>query len=250
MSKPETIATADSPARGGRWKWFVGAAVLAGLIFFGRQGAAPVLELLQSVRELGPWAPVIYIAVYIIAAVAWIPGSLLTLAAGAIFGLWQGTLYTLIGATLGASAAFLVSRYLARGAVERRLGKNEKLAAIDRAIGREGARLIFLLRLSPAFPFNAMNYALGLTGVRLWPYMWTSFLGMAPGTFLYVYAGFTAGQVTIARDAAPHGPGHWIVLGLGLITTIAVTVLVTRVARRAVKSATEGEKGADSGAAS
>lgn len=128
----------------------VGAAVLAALFLAGRQAGAYVPRFAQWVEGLGVWGPVVFILGYAVAAVAFIPGSLLTLAAGAIFGLVKGTIYTLIGATLGAGAAFLVARYLARGAIERRIAGNAKFAAIDKAVGREGFKIVALLRLSPS----------------------------------------------------------------------------------------------------
>jgi len=223
-------------------RWIAAAIVaLVALVLLGRQGAEFVPQALAAIRSLGPWAWFAYILLYVVAAVAWVPGSILTLASGAIFGLWLGLVLTLAGATIGATAAFLVARYLAREPIERRLGDSPKLKAIDRALAEQGAKLVFLIRLSPAVPFNALNYALGLTGVKLRSYIWTSFLGMAPGTFLYVYAGFAAGQVAGAADANPRGPGYWVMLGVGLIATIAATMLVTRVARRTVEEATEAK---------
>jgi len=209
------------------------------LVWIGRSGAALVPEALDAVRSLGPWAAIGYVAIYIVATVAWIPGSILTLASGAIFGLWAGTALTLVAATLGATAAFLVARYVARAPIERRLGDSPKLAAIDKALARQGPKLVFLIRLSPAVPFNALNYALGLTGVRLWSYVWTSFLGMAPGTFLYVYGGYAAGQIAGAGSEATQGPAYWALLGVGGLATVAVTVLVTRIAQRALDENTE-----------
>ena len=233
--------------------WRVGAVLLlvAGLFFLARQGAHLIPQALEAVRSLGPWAAVAFIALYAVAAVAWVPGSVLTLASGAIFGLAQGTLFTLIGATLGASLAFLVSRHVARAALERRIGNDPRLTSMDEALGREGAKLIFLLRLSPVFPFNLMNYALGLTAVRFRDYVFASAVGMAPGTFMYVYAGFAAGQVALsAGGAGQRGAGGYAVLAAGLLATIAVTVLVTRIARRALRDASgiEGDTvGSDMG---
>lgn len=223
----------ESGGRPWRTALLLGAGVLA-LYLLGRSGASLVPAALDAVRSLGPWAAVAYIAIYVVATVAWIPGSILTLASGAIFGLWLGTALTLVGATLGATAAFLVARYVARSRIERRLGTNSRLAVIDRAIARQGPKLVFLIRLSPAVPFNALNYALGLTGVRVWPYMWTSFLGMAPGTFMYVYGGYAAGQIAGAGAEAPRGTAYWALLVLGGLATVAATILVTRVARRAL----------------
>lgn len=225
------------PRRGLPWKTAAAVVVvIAALILIGRQGADLLPALLERIRNLGPWAAVVYVSLYAAATVAWVPGSLLTLAGGAIFGLVAGTAYTLVGATLGASLAFLVSRYLARAAVERRIGESRKLQAVDEAVGREGAKVVFLLRLSPVFPFNALNYALGLTRVRFRDYVAASAAGMVPGTFLYVYTGHTAGQVASAAAGQARGAGYYALLGVGLLATVVVTVLVTRAARRALAS--------------
>lgn len=227
----------DRPRWWGRswWKLLAAGVVIVGLLVLGRRAAGSVTDLLQAIAELGPWAAVAFVALYAAATVAWVPGSILTLAAGAIFGLVQGTLYTLAGATLGAALAFLVARHLARSAIEKRLGDHPKLRAIDEALAREGAKVVFLVRLSPVFPFNALNYALGLTRVRFRDYVLASAVGMIPGSFLYVYAGYTAGQIVAdATGAAPRGTGYYVLLGAGLIATVGVTVLVTRTARRAL----------------
>jgi uncharacterized membrane protein YdjX (TVP38/TMEM64 family) len=145
-----------------------------------------------------------------------------------------------VAAVLGSSLAFLVARYAARPWVERRIAANAGFAAIDRAIAQQGRRIVFLLRLSPAFPFNLLNYALGLTRVRFADALVAS-LGMLPGTLLYVYYGKLAGEVaTLAGGArVERGAGYYTVLGLGLAATIVVTTLVTRTARRALREATE-----------
>lgn len=196
-------------------------------------GYIPVFA--RWVEGLGALGPAVFIAGYVVAAVALVPGSLLTLAAGAIFGLARGTLYVLVAATLGAVAAFLVSRYVARRFVEERLGADARLAAIDRAIAAQGRRIVFLLRLSPVVPFSLLNYALGLTRVRLADFAMAS-VGMIPGTLLYVYYGKLAGDVAaLAGGGAPaRGTGYYVVLGLGLAATLAVTTIVTRLARKAL----------------
>ena len=189
--------------------------------------------------ELGFWGPLVFVLGYAIAVVAFVPASLLTLAAGAIFGLAAGTVYVLVAATLGACAAFLVSRHLARARVERRLAGNPRFAAIDRAIGEQGLRIVFLLRLSPAFPFNLLNYALGLTRVRFGDYA-IACAGMLPGTLLYVYSGKLAGDLAaLAAGARPEGDGGRTLLwAVGLLATLVVTLIVTRIARRALSEAT------------
>ena len=176
---------------------------------------------------------------YNVAVVAFIPGSLLTLAAGAIFGLAEGTLYVFVAATIGAALAFLIARHGARAAIERRIHGDDRFAAIDRAVGAEGLKIVFLLRLSPVFPFNLLNYSLGLTRVRFVDYFMAS-VGMLPGSLLYVYTGKVAGDVAAIAggQAGEKGAGDWLVLVLGLVATAVVTVFVTRIARRALATAT------------
>jgi len=215
---------------------------LVALALAGRRAGADVPEFAAWVNGLGPWGPLAFVAGYVIACVALVPGSLLTLAAGAIFGLWLGVALVFVGASLGAAAAFLVARYVARGAVARRLAGDRRVAAIDRAIGREGRKIVLLLRLSPVIPFNLLNYALGLTRVRLADYL-IGMVGLLPGTVLYVYAGKLAGDVAaLAGGAAPpRGPGYYAVLGLGLAATVGATALVARAARRALREAADDD---------
>lgn len=215
-------------------------AIVVALMVFGRGVVDVVPRFAQWVDGLGAWGPVAFVVGYAAAVVAFVPGSVLTLAAGAIFGLVEGTLLVLVGATLGSTAAFLLARTVARDAVARRIEGDARFAAIDRAIGREGFRITLLLRLSPVFPFSLLNYVLGLTRVGLRDYV-TASVGMIPGTLLYVYSGRLAGELaTLAGGAAPpRGAGYWAVVTLGFAATILVTVIVTRIARRALAQATE-----------
>ncbi len=220
-------------------KLVLAALALVVLVVVGRAAGEHFAAFAAWVQELGPAGPLVFIAAYAAAVVAFVPGSILTLAAGAIFGLVPGTLYVLVAATLGSTLAFLVSRYVARGFVEKKLAGDARLAAIDRAIGAEGRKIVLLLRLSPAFPFSVLNYALGLTRVRFLDYVLAS-VGMLPGTLLYVYSGKIAGDVaTLAGGAAvAKGAGYYALWGVGLLATLAVTLVVTRIARRALAQAT------------
>jgi uncharacterized membrane protein YdjX (TVP38/TMEM64 family) len=220
-------------------KIVVGAVAVVGLIALGRQVGAYLPQFALWVNGLGVWGPVVFILGYVVASVAFVPGSLLTLAAGAIWGIFPGVPYVFLAAVLGASAAFLVARYVARAAIERRLAGNRRFAAIDREVGVQGRKLVFLLRLSPVFPFNLLNYALGLTSVRFVDYAVAS-VGMLPGTFLYVYYGKLVGDLAaLAGGAAVEkGTGYYIMLAVGLVATIVVTTLVTRTAQRALREAT------------
>jgi uncharacterized membrane protein YdjX (TVP38/TMEM64 family) len=217
--------------------------VIVGLA--GRLAGEPLLELVRGLGGRGAAPAAIFIAVYILATIALVPGSLLTLAAGALFGLARGTIYVFAGATAGASLAFLIARYLARPMVERRLSGDDRFARLDRAVEREGGKIVLLLRLTPVIPFNLLNYGLGVTRVRFRDYLVAS-VGMLPGTVLYVYSGRVIGEITaIAAGAGvQRGPGSWIVLLLGLAATLALVVVVTRIARRALRE----EEGIDAGA--
>ncbi len=223
---------------GGIARWLLVGLLIVGLALFGRRLAAYLPQFAQWVHGLGPWGPVAFILGYALAAVALVPGSLLTLAGGAIFGLVRGTLYVFAGATLGACAAFLIARHLARRAVERRIAGVPTFGAIDRAIQQQGWRIVALLRLSPVFPFSLLNYALGLTRVRFGHYL-VACLGMLPGTVLYVYYGKLAGDVAALASGAPvpRDSSYWVLLGVGLAATLGVTVYVAQVARRALREA-------------
>jgi uncharacterized membrane protein YdjX (TVP38/TMEM64 family) len=240
MTVPEPVRRISTRRSAGRL--LLALAGLAALVLLGRTVGGSVPQFAAWVNGLGPWGPIAFILGYVIACVAFVPGSLLTLAAGAIFGVARGALFVFVGAVLGASAAFLIARYVARGAVERKLEGNPRFAAIDRAIARQGRRIVLLLRLSPIFPFNLLNYALGLTQVRFVDYV-IAMVGILPGTVLYVYTGKLAGDVAaLAGGAAPpRGPGYYAVLGLGLLATVAVTAIITRTARRALRGINDGD---------
>lgn len=235
------------PAPSYRPRWLgvaILALVLAAVVLAGRRGAALVPSFAAWVEGLGPVGVVAFVLGYAIATVAFVPGSVLTLAAGALFGLAGGTAIALVAATLGASAAFLVSRYLARHAVERRLAGSVWFAAIDRAVAAQGRRIVLLLRLSPLVPFNLLNYALGLTRVRFADFLVAS-AGMLPGTLLYVYYGKVIGEVALLAGGgpAPRGAAYYLLLAIGLLATVAVTMLLTRIARRALREVTDGDSG-------
>ena len=200
-------------------------------------GYVPVFR--EWVDGLGLWGPVAFMFGYSAAVLAFVPASALTLAGGAIFGLARGTLYVFVAATLGSCLAFLVSRYWARGSIERKLAGNERFASIDRAVGEQGRKIVFLLRLSPVFPFNLLNYALGLTQVRFADYAIAA-LGMLPGTLLYVYLGTVGGEAAAAAAGAgvERSTAETALLVVGLVATLVVTTLVTRIARRALAEAT------------
>jgi len=242
MTEPAP-ASDDAPQAGStlnrRLAIAVGAlAVIAVLLLTRGQAADWLASFTAFVKGLGIWAPIVFIGGYALFVAALIPGSVLTIAAGAIFGLTAGTAYAFCGAALGSIGGFLIARYAARGWVERRIEFDERFIAIDRAVAASGFKITFLLRLSPVFPFSMLNYALGLTRVSLRDYALASF-GMLPGTLLYVYYGKLAGDVAAAATGAPESGAAQLALNVvGLLATIGVTVLVTRIARRALADAT------------
>ncbi|MDT8389934.1 MAG: TVP38/TMEM64 family protein [Lentisphaeria bacterium] len=194
--------------------------------------------LLHYIEELGGPGYAVFLGVYVVACVFFIPGSLLTLGAGAIYGVVTGSILVSVSSTVGATAAFLVGRYLARDWVAKKIQANAKFAAIDTAVGREGWKIVGLTRLSPVFPFALLNYGYGLTKVRLRDYILASWIGMLPGTVMYVYVGSLAKSLSaVGADCADceRGALQWILYAAGLLATVAVTVVVTRVARRALK---------------
>ncbi len=177
------------------------------------------------------WA--VFIVIYIVATVLLLPGSLLTLGAGFLFGPVYGYFIVAIASVTGASCAFLVGRFFARDWVESKLSNMPRFSALDAAVAERGGLIVLLTRLSPVFPFNLLNYALGLTNVNFSTYALVSWLGMIPGTLLYVYLGSAASDITSilsgeATDSALSGGLFYVGLGATLILTIVVTRIATR----------------------
>ena len=226
------------PAKSPLARILLGLAALAVLLALGRYAGGYIPVFQEWVKGLGAFGPIAFIGGYALAVVAFVPGSALTLAAGAIFGVAQGTALVFVAALLGSTGAFLVARHLARAAIERRIAGDARFAAIDRAIGTQGRKIVFLLRLSPIFPFNLLNYGLGLTRVRLLDYLIAG-VGMLTGSLLYVYLGSAAGEALAAAGGARvRTPGEWALFGVGLVATLVVTLYVTRIARAALRDAT------------
>ena len=175
-----------------------------------------------DVDVLGDWlagagvmAPLLFIGIYAISTVLLIPGSVLTIAGGVLFGPIWGTFYNLTGATIGATMAFLIARYLTSNLVSRKTGG--RLRQLIDGVEAEGWRFVAFVRLVPLFPFNLLNYALGLTRIRLFHYMITSYICMLPGAIAYTYLGYAG------RNAVAGGEGmiKKALLGLGLLALVA-----------------------------
>jgi len=202
----------------------------------GRSLAPRLLGIVAHIQGLGPAAPAAFILIYACAVVALIPASLLTIAGGAVFGLTRGVIFSLLGATLGSTTAFLLGRHVARRLVARRLAAMPRFMAIESAVSAQGRRIVFLLRLSPVVPFNFLNYALGLTTISVWDFVAAS-LGTIPGALVYTYAGKVTGEaIALAGQAqVPRNASYYAVLLAGLAATVAATTVVTRTARRALQ---------------
>ena len=238
-SSPGVGARPPSP-HWGRWiAAVVGLTVMAG-VFRWVDVRALLRDALVWIEGLGLWGPVWFVVIYAVATVLLVPGSIMTLGAGAIFGVVKGSVIASVAATAGAAAAFLTGRYLARGWVEKRIEGHAAFSALNRAVADEGWKIVGLTRLSPIFPFTLLNYAFGVTHVRFWQYVLASWIGMIPGTVMYVYLG---SLVRTGSEDRERTAIEWIAYGVGLAATVAVTVVITRLARKALarRVVTDGE---------
>jgi uncharacterized membrane protein YdjX (TVP38/TMEM64 family) len=212
------------------------AGLLAAVKYFKLTGL--LRDSLLWIRGLGVWAPIAFIAIYVVACVLAVPASILTLGGGFLFGFVWGTVYVITGAVLGAVAAFLAGRYLARNWVAKKIEGHEKFKAIDEALGREGWRIVLLTRLAPIFPYAVLNYGFALTRVSLWHYTVATAIGIVPAMIAFVYFG------SLVTDFTKLGPGVKVLppamkWGIAVVTVI-VTVLLTRIARRLLNRALKG----------
>jgi uncharacterized membrane protein YdjX (TVP38/TMEM64 family) len=196
--------------------------------------ALPIVAWLEAfkawVQDVGPIGYVLYVLVYIVCCVLIVPALALTLGAGAIFGFVGGAIVNLIGATLGATTAFLLARGVLRHRVERMTSRSTKFGALDRAITREGTKIMWLVRISGFPPFTWVNYAFGLTGIRLGPFLLTTFFGIVPGTIAFTYAG-------AAGAAALSGSGNRVLLIVTAVGAILVSAFIARIATQAIRRA-------------
>ena len=241
MNERNVTGERNTLTRAVPWKW-IGLGVLIIALFISLR-VLPVthwfMEFNRRIADLGIWGVVLFMAVYVVATVLFFPASVLTVGAGFVFGVLSGTVIVSISATTGAALAFLIARYLARGKIEQKVSRNQKFKQIDRAIGEQGVKLVFLLRLSPLIPFNVSNYFYGLTAVRFWPYVLASWIGTIPGTLLYVYLGAAGktGLTAAVGQSSGRSPWEYFLFSLGLVATVVVTVWVTRIARRELSRA-------------
>jgi uncharacterized membrane protein YdjX (TVP38/TMEM64 family) len=197
-------------------------------------------RIAEWARGSGPTGIVVFFVAYVVSTVALLPGSLLTVAAGFAYGPVWGLVIASPASVAGATAAFALGRTLLRDWAASKVARSPRARAIDAAVGREGGKLVLLLRLSPLVPFNMLNYALSLSRVRLGTYIAASFVGMLPGTALYVYLGSLApAAASLSATAEQGGSTKLAFYVAGLAATVAVVVIATRAARRALHAELE-----------
>jgi uncharacterized membrane protein YdjX (TVP38/TMEM64 family) len=205
------------------FRWVLVATLVAAIIWLGlhRELLQPT-TIERELQRFGGWGPILFLLLYAMATVLIVPGSLLTVAGGAVFGPVWGTLWNLTGATLGATLAFVIARYVASDWVAARSG--ERLGRLMRGVEEEGWRFVAFVRLVPLFPFNLMNDAFGLTRIRLREYVLASFVCVAPGALVYTYLGY-AGREAASGQA---GAIRKALLALALLAAVAFLPRVVR----------------------
>ena len=246
----ETHDNSDNHNRGSFWTFLTEHAaavrgvalilIVGGILLF--SSSLPLDRLIGVLREwlsgMGVWGILAFVVLYVVLVLVLVPGWVLTVAGGAVFGLWFGTAAVSVASTSAAALAFLIARYLARHKIENSAKQSPKFKAMDDAIGKGGWKIVAMLRLSPLFPFGVQNYFYGLTAVRFWPYVLASWIAMLPGTFLYVYLGYLGG-VGANKTSGSASVWVWVLRIAGLLATVAVTVYVTILAKRALGKKTE-----------
>jgi uncharacterized membrane protein YdjX (TVP38/TMEM64 family) len=224
------------------WKWIILSSTFAALVILvsccDRQ--ALVKASLTWVKSLGILAPIAYITLYNLATILLVPGSLMTLGGGILFGLVWGTIYGLIAAFTGALITFLIGRYVAYSWVQKRFCNTSKFKIINAAVASEGLKIVLLTRLCPVIPFNLLNYLFGISQVSLKDYSVGS-LGIFPATFMYVYLGTIVGDLAMIDNSTIAMSGtvavmHWGLRIVGFISTVALSIYLTKVARKSLKS--------------
>ena len=191
-------------------------------------------SFVTRLADLGPWAPVIFVVVYTGATLALAPAFLLTVAAGAVFGLWRGSALVFVSAALGSSAVYAFASPLARSRLMKWVVRDPRLTAVREAVVDDGVRIMFLLRLSPVVPLVFLNYALALSGVSFRNYL-IALVGMVPAIVMYAYYGKVVGDVAVlAAGGRPRGPAYYVLLFVGLAATVVASTLIARAAKRRI----------------
>ena len=234
------VAQRSSKGLSGRAKLVIFGALVVGLIVLSQvfDVRGMLAQAMDAVKDMGWIGYVVFAAMYVVATIFFWAPTILTLGAGAAYGVVTGTLLVSVSSMLGASAAFLIGRYFARGLIAGRVEGNPKFRAIEEAVAAQGWKIVGLTRLSPVFPFSLLNYMYGLTPVSFRGYFFTSWIGMLPGTVMHVYLGKAGEQlVTLGSEGYDKSTGERILFVVGLLVTVAVTVFVTWIARKALAEA-------------
>lgn len=222
------------------------AASAAAAAFFRLPVTSYVERFAESVRAAGNWGPVIMVAIYVVATVLFVPGGLLTLLAGFLFGVVKGTVTVSVASVAGAAVAFWLGRTVAHDWVQRRFAQSDTFRAIDTAVNRQSFKIVLFVRLSPVFPFVFTNYAFSLTKIRFRDFILASWIGMLPATVLYVYLGSLAHNLAELGSGDIGGRGmRTVLLVLGLLATAAVVLVTARAARSALRETLGGDAPAD-----
>jgi uncharacterized membrane protein YdjX (TVP38/TMEM64 family) len=185
------------------------------------------------IDHFGPWGPLVFGLIYVVAVVLLVPGSALTLAAGFAYGAWGAPL-AVVAATIGASLAFLIARYMVREKVRSFMRGRRKLQAVEKAVNEDGWKIVGLVRLSPLVPFNMQNYFFGITDIPFAHYVAATFIGIIPGAVVNVYVGMIGG---IMSDGAVGGPLQWSFFAVGLVVSVVVAWMITRKAKEKLSEA-------------
>jgi uncharacterized membrane protein YdjX (TVP38/TMEM64 family) len=195
-----------------------------------------IVDGMKFIQDCGPWGWVLFVLLYALCCLTFVPGSILTIAGGAVYGFWGGTVLVLTGNGLGSVLCLLTTRYLLRDWMKRRLAGNRKVHAIEEAVKNHDWKLVFLTRLSPVMPYSLINYSLGLTNISPWRFLVATELGATPAALVYVYIGTLVGNLArLGPDLRQHRPLEYIIQGVGLVVAIVVTIYVARLATRALK---------------
>ena len=197
-----------------------------------------ILEQIPNVIEsLGLLAgPLVFAVLYIFGTLLFIPGLILILAAGALFGAPAGFALSLISSLTSAGGVFLAGRHLSRKWFLKKIASYPKIKAINGAVTNEGWRMVLLLRLSSIFPFSPLNYALGISKISFKQYILASCVGMAPGIFLYAYLGSLGGKMVFAGGPRKTTPAEWVFFGIGLATALGMSIYGTSIVKKALRS--------------
>jgi uncharacterized membrane protein YdjX (TVP38/TMEM64 family) len=223
----------EAPLHKRVWIWVTAALAISGVfaVWFFLPLKSWTDALQHWLEALGVWGFAAFGAVYALATILLAPASALSVAAGLFFGFW-GIPLVVAAATIGACTAFLISRYVVRQKVREAIERRPKFAAIDQAVKEEGWKVVALLRLSPAVPFNIQNYLFGITEIEFLPYAIATFTGIIPGVVFYVYLGVLGKE---ASSGSGSGTLKWTFFGVGLVATLAVAVIITRRAKQKLK---------------